>query len=159
MMIVVGIDDSRGSHEAVRWVAHHGAALDASVTAVHVLSRVDLWELAALQIDTAPIVTKRREQLRVGWTEPLRAGGLRVTCRLLRGDPAVELLKLADHRDADLLVVEGKRHTALHDMVLGGTAHKVVNHSNRPVVLVPTPIPPSSRRSSSSDTRKVRPLL
>lgn len=159
MVIVVGIDGSRGSDEAVRWVAQHGPALDASVTAVHVLSRVDLWDLAAMQIDTAPILAKRREQLRVEWTEPLRAAGMRVTSRLLRGDPAMELLKLADQREADLLVIGGKRHTALRDIVLGGTAHKVVNHSNRPVVLVPTPVAPSSGRPSGPDTRKVRPLL
>lgn len=55
MLIVIGIDGSRGSDEAVRWVAQHGPALDASVTTVHVLSRVDLWDLAAMQIDTAPI--------------------------------------------------------------------------------------------------------
>ncbi len=159
MMIVVGIDGSQGSDEAVRWVVQYGTALDARVTAVHVLSRVDLWDLAALQVDTAPILAKRREQLRTEWTEPLRAAGLRVASRLVRGDPAMELLKIAEQREADLLVIGGRRHTALRDIVLGGTAHRVVNHAHRPVVLVPTPTAPSLGRRSSADTPKVRPLF
>ena len=141
------------------WVAEHGAQLDAQVTAVHVLSRVDLWDLAALQIDTAPILETRRRQLRTEWTEPLRKAGLRVTSRLVRGDPAMELLKIADQREADLLVIGGKRHTAVRDIVLGGTAHKIANHARRPVVLVPSPTVLSPSRTSTPDTRQVRPLL
>ncbi len=157
--IVVGIDGSQGADAAVGWVAEHGAALATHVVAVHVVSRVDLWDLAALQVDTAPVLEERREQLGGDWTEPLRAAGLKVTARLVRGDPATELLRIAEQQDAALLVVGTKRHTALHDIVLGGTAHKIANHARRPVALIPAPSPPPRRRPSTPDTRQVRPLF
>ncbi len=53
------------------------------------------------------------------------------------GDPAAELLGIAAEVDAYILVAGAQKHAALHDLILGGTAHKLVNRANRPVVLVP----------------------
>jgi nucleotide-binding universal stress UspA family protein len=136
--ILLGLDGSPGATAAVDWVARHGPALDARVSAVLVVPRVEVWEMAAVQIDSGPIIAQRRGLLQTEWTEPLRAAGLRTTTRVLRGDPATELCKLAESRDVDLLVVGAKSHTALHNL-LGGTAHKIVNHCRVPVLLVPTP--------------------
>ncbi len=157
--IVVGIDGSPGSDEAVRWVAEHGPLLNARVTAVHVVSRVDLWDLAALQVDSAPGLEDRRKKARGEWTEPLRLAGLRVNARIVRGDPAMELLRVGNERLADLIVIGAKNHTGVRDIVLGGTAHKVANHARRPVLLVPAPSRPSRRKRELPDTRQVRPLL
>ena len=127
------------------------------VIAFHVASRVALWDLAALQVDTGPLVEARRTRLRGAWTEPLRAAGLQVSARVVPGDPVTELVRIAEERDADLVVVGTKRHTAVLDVVLGGTAHKIVNHARRPVVLVPAPSPPAPT-TRRPDTL-VRPLL
>ena len=62
-VIVIGVDGSQGSDAAVDWLAQHGAAFDARVTAVHVVSRVDLWDLAAVQVDSAALLEDRRNQL------------------------------------------------------------------------------------------------
>ena len=129
------------------------------MTAVHVVGRLDLWDLAALQIDTDPLVEERRRRLKGEWTEPLRTAGLRVTSRLVRGDPAMQLLQIADQREADLIVIGSKNHTGLRDIVLGGTAHKVANHARRPVVLIPAPIPASPRKRPVPDTRTVKPIF
>lgn len=138
MKIVVGLDGSPGSKRAAEWVAEYGPALDARVSAVLIVPRSELWGLAALQVDSGPMLTELRAKLDGAWTEPLRAAGLRVTTRLGRSDPATELCKLAAARDADLLVIGAKSHRAVYDL-LGGTAHKVANHAQVPVVLVPAP--------------------
>jgi nucleotide-binding universal stress UspA family protein len=143
MKIVLGVDGSPGSEHAMRWVVEHGPALDARVIAALVVPRAEIWELASLQIDSGPLLAKRRAQLQGDWTDPLRAAGLRVTTRLLRGDPAGELCKLADSRDADLLVVGAKSRRAVPHL-LGGTASKIANHARCSVVLVTVP---DSRRS------------
>jgi nucleotide-binding universal stress UspA family protein len=148
--IVLGLDGSPGSASAARWVAEHGPALDARVSAVLVVPRVEVWELAAFQLDSGPILERRREQLEVEWTEPLRAAGLRVTTRLVRGDPATELCKIADARGADLLVIGTKSHHAAHDL-LGGTAHKISNHVNVAVLLVPEPSKSNRARRAGPD--------
>ncbi len=159
MTIVVGVDGSPGSDAAVAWVEAHGPALQAQVTAVHVVSRMNLWDLAALQVDTGPLLEERRHNLKTVWTEPLHAAGLRVTTRLVRGDPAMEILHVAEQREADLIVIGSKNHTAVRDIVLGGTAHKVVNHGRRPILLVPAPSPPSPRKRKVPDTRTVKPIF
>jgi nucleotide-binding universal stress UspA family protein len=56
---------------------------------------------------------------------------------LVRGDPASELLRIADERHVDLIVIGGTHHSGLRGAILGGTAHRVVNHSLRPVTIVP----------------------
>ncbi|MEO8696046.1 MAG: universal stress protein [Acidimicrobiales bacterium] len=138
MKIVLGLDGSPGSLHAVRWVVKHGPALDAQVIAAVVVPRIEIWELASVQVDSGPALARRRAHLEGAWTEPLRAAGLRVTTRLLRGEPGAQLCKLAASRGADLLVIGAKSHSAVPHL-LGGTAHKVANHSPCPVLLVTAP--------------------
>ena len=61
----------------------------------------------------------------------------------MRGDPAVELLRLATRLNALMLVIEAKSHGSMHDLVVGGTVHKIINRSPVPVTLVPHPRRPS----------------
>jgi nucleotide-binding universal stress UspA family protein len=58
---------------------------------------------------------------------------------LLRGDPGMQLCKLAQTREADLLVIGAKSHSAVPHL-LGGTAHKVANHAPCPILLVTAPV-------------------
>lgn len=146
MKIVLGLDGSPASEAATRWVAEIGPAVNAEVTAVHVVPRIELWDLAALQIDTDPLIQAESAQLHGPWTAALRTAGLRVVTKLLRGDPATELCRCADDDDADLLVIGAKSHSALHDL-LGGTAHKVSNHALTAVVLVPAVRPQRTPQS------------
>ncbi len=141
MEIVLGLDGSPGADAAAHWVAQLGSAVHANVTAVHVVPRIELWDLAAFQIDSDPIIDAQAALLRGRWTDPLRAAGVPVVTKMLRGDPATELCSWADDSNADLLVIGAKRHSALHGL-LGGTAHKVANHSRTAVVLVPAERPP-----------------
>ena len=134
--VVLGLDGSPGSQRATKWVAEHGPGLEAQVIAVLVVRRLELWEIAAVQVDSGPVIAERRAQLNGEWTDPLRAAGLRVTTKLVRGNPAIELCKIAEGRSADLLVVGANSHSAAHDL-LGGTAHKIVIHAHVPVLLVP----------------------
>ena len=149
--IVVGLDGSPGAARAASWVARHGPGLDAQVIAVLVIPRVELWEIAAVQVDSGPVIARRRADLNGAWTDPLRAAGLRVTTKLGRGNPAVELCKIAEARGADLLVVGANSHSAAHHL-LGGTAHKIVTHAHVPVLLVPKP----SRPSKANPPRRAR---
>ena len=103
--------------------------LDAQIIAALVVPRSEIWELASVQIDSGPAPARRRTHLEGDWTDPLRAVGLRVTTRLLRGEPGAQLCKLAETRAADLLVIGAKSHSAVPHL-LGGIAHKVANHAH-----------------------------
>ncbi len=140
-VIVVGVDGSDGSLLAVRWSAKLASNLAAEVHAVHVESRAALWEFSAIQIDIGSYLDELRSLLDGMWTQPLRDADVVCHTELVRGDPATELLRSADALEADLVVVGARKHATLHDLFLGGTAHKLVNRANRPVVVVPPATP------------------
>ena len=136
-VIVVGVDGSEGSLLALRWSAELAHDLDAAVQAVHVETRAGLWEFSAIQIDIGPYLDELQGLLDGAWTQPLRDADVSYHTQLVRGDPATELLRISEALDAYVVVAGARKHAALHDLVLGGTAHKLVNRANRPVVLVP----------------------
>jgi len=135
--IVVGVDGSQGSHEAVRWSAELASHLGATVHAVHVESRGSPWEFSVIQIDITPFLDEVQGLLDGVWTQPLRDAGVTYETQLLRGDPATEILGRADQLDAYLVVAGAREHTTLPDLLLGGIAHKLANRANRPVALIP----------------------
>jgi nucleotide-binding universal stress UspA family protein len=137
--IVLGLDPSEGSRAAARWTAKVAADAGARVVAVHVMPRSELWTLGALQVDAKPIVDEIRALLDSTWTASLRKAGVPCTTRLVRGDPAVELLRIATRLNATMLVLGAKSHSSVHDLVVGGTVHKIINRSEVPVALVPAP--------------------
>ncbi len=49
------------------------------------------------------------------------------------------ILAVADEVDADLIVVGTRGTTAVQSSLLGSVSHGVVQHSGRPVLVVPTP--------------------
>ncbi|MCZ7536534.1 MAG: universal stress protein [Acidimicrobiia bacterium] len=140
--IILGLDGSNGSQVAARWTTA-AAGPDTRVVAAHVMQRSELWTLGALQVDARPIVDELKALLDGKWTEVLRKAGVPHTTRFLRGDPASELLRLATRTNALMLVIGTKSHRSVHDLVVGGTAHKIINRSTVPVTLVPHPLPRS----------------
>ncbi len=136
-VIVVGADGSDGSRRAQEWSAGLAKDLGAEIRAVHVESRAALWEFSAIQINIDPYLAEIQGLLDGLWTKPLRDAGVEYHTQLVRGDPATELLRVATELDAYLVVAGARKHAALHDLIVGGTAHKLVNRADRPVVLVP----------------------
>jgi nucleotide-binding universal stress UspA family protein len=137
--IVLGLDGSKGAQAAARWTARVAAGVDARVVAVHVMPRSELWTLGALQVDAKQIVDNTRVLLNSGWTAALRKAEVPYTTRFVRGDPAIELLRTATRLNATMLVLGTRGHNSVHDLVVGGTVHKIINRSTVPVVLVPSP--------------------
>ena len=135
-VIVVGLDGSKGSQVAARWAAKQAHQTGAHVVAVHAEPRSGLWMLDAVQIiDTDQLLTELRGLLEGPWVAPLHKAEVEFTTRLVRGDPAVELLRIAKRSGASMLVLGSKSHGTVADLVVGGTVHKVINRSDIPVVL------------------------
>ncbi|HEY5173271.1 MAG TPA: universal stress protein [Acidimicrobiia bacterium] len=140
-IIVVGVDGSKGAQAATRWAATQAQQSGARVIAVYAVPRSQLWTMSAVQVNIDNILAEFRALLDGQWTAPLRKADVQYTTQLVRGDPATELLRAAKRTRASLLVLGAKSHTALADMIVGGTVHKVINRSTLPVVLVPSPSP------------------
>ena len=135
--ILLGMDGTEGAARAGHWAAELAATVGASVLVVHVIARTWMIELSALQLDTKDVIQRARAALYVPWTQPLRDASVQYDAELVNGDPAADLLQLADSRKADLIVIGGTHHSGLRGAILGGTAHRIVNNSLVPVVVVP----------------------
>ena len=138
--IVVGIDGSTGSMNALRWAIDHSSAGDL-IRAVYVwqISRgalphlVPLAELQALRPEAdqfvAEIVGTVVEELAA---EP-GAGIERVS---YYGHPGKWLAKLS--KEADLVVVGRRGHSDMKALLLGSVSNYVVHNADCPVVVIPT---------------------
>jgi len=56
---------------------------------------------------------------------------------IVEGSPAETILKIADKKEADLIVMGSHAHGVLDNLFIGSVADKVVNRSKKPVLLVP----------------------
>ncbi len=133
--LIVGVDGSEGSCAAVDEALRLAADLDARVTFVFVYKSPPAllgnpYYERALKADIA------RARRAVGEAvEVARAAGVEADTEILEGDPADELVSLADNRNADLIVVGSRGFGPLAGAVLGSVSRSVSQHANRPVVV------------------------
>jgi nucleotide-binding universal stress UspA family protein len=152
--IVVGVDGSATSQEALRWAVELGAALGAEVVAVHALGLLERWH------DPDASARSWRSTLcglvELTWCAPLvRAPGAhRVEVR--DGHPVDVLLAAAARERATLLVVGSRGVGAYAALALGSTSLRILQAACLPVLVVP------ERRTGASggpDGLRVRHVL
>lgn len=142
--IVVGVDGSHASRQALRWALGEARARGTDHT-VHLLHVTPLEYVAALTGEAiAPVedatATERGRQVLEKMKAQAAADGytdVSVTTQQLTGNVAASLLK-ASH-DADLLVVGSRGHGGFTGLLLGSTAQACVAHASCPVTVVPAP--------------------
>lgn len=66
----------------------------------------------------------------------LEAEGFEVSSILAMGDPATEIVKLAEERGVDLIAMTTHGHRLIGDILYGSTADKVRHQVNIPVLLL-----------------------
>jgi nucleotide-binding universal stress UspA family protein len=131
-VIVVGVDGSDGSSQALRWAANQAELTGSAIRAVgswrwpNYLSRVPPG--ADLQDDTAQTV---RETV-----EPIRSAhpSLTISEEVVQGPAGPALLSQAE--DAMLLVVGAQGRAAFPGMLIGSVAEYCVRNGPCPVVVV-----------------------
>ena len=138
-VVVVGVDGSEASKDALRWAIRYARMAGATVHAVtawHYPASVG-WAASPVILEM-DLEGEARQALKqtveyVVATE----GPVTIQTRVVEGPPALILLKAAT--DADLLVVGSRGHGAFAGMVLGSVSEHCVHHANCPVVVVRHP--------------------
>jgi nucleotide-binding universal stress UspA family protein len=136
--LVLGVDPATDTTPLIEWTARLATELAASVTAVHVLSRAVLWTISGFQGDFNAYIRNVRDRLDHGEMARLWELGVAADLEVRRGDPAHELVETARRVDADMIIIGGTHHHALHDAVVGDVRYRVERHSPVPVVVVPS---------------------
>jgi nucleotide-binding universal stress UspA family protein len=136
--IVVGVDGSEPSIEALRWAARQAEATRA---ALHV---VTAWTFPnePTPFDIVPDLPLRPDQLaevESKLNEAIRrivpaGASIEVTARVVPGRASAVLIE--ESRDADLLVVGNRGRSAFAEALLGSVSEHCVRHASCSVVVI-----------------------
>lgn len=136
-VIVVGVDGTPGSQDALRWAADAARTCGARLVAVHVFEPLDHLEELEPGTGLAALRDRVARRLEAAWIEPARAAGVPVDTVVAEGRPADALAEIARGRRADLLVVAARRQRRVVGLLLGSTALRLPHVSPCPVTIVP----------------------
>jgi len=131
--IVVGVDGSPCSIDALRWAARQGELTGATVDAVMSWEYPTSYgmEFGVLDVDWA---ANAQTALDTAVQQAFGGDLDKINVRVLRGPPA-DVLETAA-AGADLLIVGSRGHGAVAGMLLGSVSEHVVAHAPCPVVVI-----------------------
>jgi nucleotide-binding universal stress UspA family protein len=133
--IVVGVDGSPSSCEALRWAMRQAALTGSVVDAViawHDPASYGGYAWLIADTSYAELAAKTLSEAVDGTITA--GGGVTVRQRVMEGNPARVLLDAAE--GADLLVVGSRGHGGFAGMLLGSVSQHCVRHSPCPVVII-----------------------
>jgi len=138
--IVVGTDGSKASNAAVAEAIDLARRLEAKLIVAAVRPPVpDYLGEPLYQERLSEDLARARRALDEA-RRLVEQAGVEAEYELLEGDPAKEVAKLAEKRDADLVVVGTRGIGAVAGSLLGSVSAGVVRRSRRPVVVVREPM-------------------
>lgn len=130
--IVVGVDGSDASLDAIRWALGHAqltnCELDA-VTSWHIPN-----QYAELVADEISWSARAESLLEDALAKVDDKGDVQITRTIIEGHPAAVLTEAST--DADLLVVGSRGHGGFVGMLLGSVSVHVSSHAHCPVVVI-----------------------
>jgi nucleotide-binding universal stress UspA family protein len=138
--ILVPIDFSSHSSEAIRYAADLARRYQGTLTLVHAYQPVAYALPEGFVLYTpaqfANMLTEFEKLLAAAKLEAEQAGASRVETRSLQGDIASEIVDLAKKDGHDLIVMGTHGRTGASHVLLGSIAEKVVRRAPCPVLTV-----------------------
>lgn len=136
--IVVGVDGSPASREALRWSLKAAQRFRVGVKAVTTWSYP--WIAAApapvgMPVPPADSMEQAATEIQAAMLAEFDAGDVPVTSSIACGEAAATLL--AESADGGLLVVGSRGHGAFRGALLGSVSSRCVSHAEVPVLVVP----------------------
>jgi nucleotide-binding universal stress UspA family protein len=148
--IVVGVDGSEGSREALRWAMDEARSRGATLEVVHTYGReavgppyvydetmgVEVWQQAREQVEAAARHAATRAQALVDGMVGDATGVEVETIALESQHPAEALVDRS--RGADMLVVGSRGRGGFKRLLLGSVSQQCAHHAECPVVIIRT---------------------
>jgi len=127
--VIVGVDTSAESVAALQWALAAAGAFEGSVTVVHAVGLLEEGGYRP-RPDLAAIVDDARRSV---------PGAAASTNLVFEDGPAADVvIRVAEREAADLIVV-GRRGLGQAPRLLGSVSEAVLERSNLPVLIVPSP--------------------
>jgi nucleotide-binding universal stress UspA family protein len=134
--ILLATDGSPHSEEASKYARDLALRDGALVVVVHTFPAVPTYlsEPWREQLISRDILEGNRVANQAA--ETLRGAGVKVLVEVLEGPPADTILRVADVRQCDLIVMGSRGHGDLASLLLGSVSHRVLAHAHVPVMIV-----------------------
>src|SRR5882672_9334156 len=133
--ILVAVENSGADNTILKHVAELARLTGASLLLVHVADGWAARNFDQLKLRESEEMKADREYLESLKTE-LASQGLQVRAHLAMGDPASELVRVAEEQDVDLVAMSTHGHRFLSDVIHGATADRVRHLLKVPVLLL-----------------------
>ena len=133
--ILVAVENSPADRTILDHVCELAALTGAELLLVHVADGFAARHFNDLQLRESEEMQKDRAYL-ARLSGELTAHNLRVSTELAMGDPATELIRLAQARRADLIAMSTHGHRGLNDLLRGTTVNRVRHEVMIPVLLL-----------------------
>jgi len=143
--ILAALDDDDQSATVLRCASRLAHDFGARVTAVHVMSNAVLSHVLSMQAVTTGQTRFTDEEVRAqfrdeaaSWIGRLVESGVegtRAACEVAFGDPAAEIVSVAERVSADLLVVGRRGRHPMRRALLGSVVRGVLQSASAPVLV------------------------
>jgi nucleotide-binding universal stress UspA family protein len=149
--IIVPLDGSRLSAQAVPYAAEVGKRFDAEIILVRVLPPAGLsllppsagaeeteandiipYEARMKDVDNA----SNAKRYLMNWAQSLKAQGVKVSYQVTIGSPAKSIMELAQAQQASLIVMMSHGRGAFRRAIMGSVADEILRRSSLPVLIV-----------------------
>jgi len=136
--ILVPIDFSKVSRDALPWAILLGRQFGSTLTLLHVVEKFPIdYTLADRGLD----LIRRAEEQAVGDLQAMarsltQSSGLNISTRVHGGSPYEQICEAARVMSTDLIVLTTHGYTGLKHVWLGSTAERIVRHARCPVLAV-----------------------
>ena len=133
--ILVAIENSPADRTVIEHVRELATLTKASLLLVHVADGWAARHFDELELRESEEIKDDRAYLdRI--VQDLVTSGFTVRARLEMGDPATELVKVANEEHVDLIAMSTHGHRFLNDILRGSTADRVRHNVAMPVLMI-----------------------
>jgi nucleotide-binding universal stress UspA family protein len=139
--ILVAVEHSAADRTILEHVRELAGVCHSEILLVHVADGWAARNIEQLNLRESEEIRDDREYL-AQLVQELRARGLPTDARLAFGDPAAELVRVANEEKVDLVAMATHGHRYLSDIVHGATADRVRHALQIPVLMLRAQQPP-----------------
>jgi len=133
--ILLATDGSRDAAEATKYAQELALRDDAQVFVVHVIPSAPSYLGEPWQQEVISQNVAEGEKVTEPVAKRLREAGVEVIVEMLEGSPAEGILRVADVREPDLIVMGSRGQGELTSLLLGSVSHRVLAHARAPVMI------------------------
>ena len=133
--ILIPLDNSPSDQPILTHIRSLARLTKAALVLVHVADGYAARLQEELDLADSEEIRKDRDYLQARQQE-LAKDGFQVKICLLAGEPAVQILKLAEEEQCDLIAMSTHGHRFFKDIVLGSVAESLRHRTDIPILMI-----------------------